>query len=201
MIANDAQKTQFAEHYQQLEIDDRANWDSAQSSYRKLVHVWHPDKFTSRPRERLHAQQRFINLTKSYNALRDFYRTNQRLPFQSVHTASKDQKPKLEHDSQEPKRSASVAEVDSSVLRRDPEKSAYSTGNSGNRRKIIWALAGLSILFFTATLFLILDQKLNQATAEIGREVIKDAPESEFLLNNTEIRRSQTRGAFVKPTQ
>jgi len=201
MISEEGQKTQFARHYQQLEIDDRASWDTAQANYRRLIHVWHPDKFSRRPREQIHAQQRFIDLTKSYQALRDFYRSNHRLPFQSVRIAPQERRPSRANVQPAKEQTIDTSTLDSSVLSRDPAMRKRSPIPRGKIRKSLWLVAGASIMFMTATLFLILDRKQNQATAEIGREVLRDAPQSEFMPTSSEIRRSQTRGAFVKPTQ
>ena len=201
MISDDARKTQFALHYEELELNDRADWDAARASYRRLVHLWHPDKFTNRARERAHAQKRFIDLTKSYNELRDFYRKNQRLPFQSI-SAAEGVKPPVqpdEHSRQE--FTTDTQTLDSSVLSRDPAKRGLSGINTRKAGKIAWLLLGICIMFATVFGFLVLDRKANQAIAEKGREVVKEAPESEFMPSAADIRRSQTRGAFVKPTQ
>lgn len=201
MISEDTRKNQFALHYKQLELDDRADWNVARANYRRLVHLWHPDKFASRPREREHAQQQFIDLTKSYNELRDFYRKNKRLPFQSV-SAARDTDEPLEQDFHiDDERTVDSAAVDASVLSRDPSERGKTGKKAGNTGKIIWAIAGLLIMMGTVIGFLYMDRKANQAIAEIGREVVKEAPESEFMPSSEDIRRSQTRGAFVRPTQ
>ncbi|MFK7862019.1 MAG: J domain-containing protein [Granulosicoccus sp.] len=201
MISEDSQKNQFAKHYELLEIDDRASWDIARSSYRRLVHIWHPDKFTSRPREKVFAQQQFINLTKSYNELRDFHRTNHRLPFQSDHVASKLDAPPLIADIPLHSAASDTTVVNANVLSRDPSERNHSQRRLRTMYKTAWLMTGVFTLLTTVMFFIILDRKQNQATAAIGREVVRDAPESEFMPNASEIRRSQTRGAFVKPTK
>ncbi|MFK7993646.1 MAG: J domain-containing protein [Granulosicoccus sp.] len=201
MTTHDTQKTQFALHYEQLQLSDRANWDIARSSYRRLVHVWHPDKFASRPREQVHAQQQFINLTKSYNALRDFYRKNQRLPFQSVHAASTPKATRQPDSRPEAPESSNAPMPDSNVLSRDPAPRNQRRNIPRKARNVAWVLLGVITMLSTIMFFLIVDRNANRATAEIGREVVKEAPQSNFMPTAAEIRKSQTRGVFVKPTQ
>lgn len=201
MNSNDVSKTHFALHYELLELDDRANWDAARANYRRLVHLWHPDKFTNRPRERAHAQQHFIDLTKSYNELRDFYRKNQRLPFQSMSAAHDAEQATQPEEKFGKEFNPESQTLDSSVLSRTPSQRNQSRGKSGRTGKVIWLMLGIFVLFATVAGFLVLDRKANQAIAEKGREVVKEAPESEFMPSAADIRRSQSRGAFVKPTQ
>jgi len=75
--------TVFEHDYQILELDRDATWHDVRESYRRLVNRWHPDRYASRPREKQHAQTRFIEVTKAYNNLRAFYRKHQRLPLQN----------------------------------------------------------------------------------------------------------------------
>jgi len=201
MISEDAQKNQFALHYHKLDLHDRADWSTARSSYRKLVHIWHPDKFANRPRERAHAQQQFIELTKSYNALRDFYRKNKRLPFQSLHVASEPQE-KVQ-DTRKPNDASTIddASLDSSLLSRDPSQRSIDPKKHGKRRKTWWLMVGIFTMLATIVFFLVLDQILNWTNAEKAREVIENAPQSEFMPIPSEIRKSRSRDAFIKPTR
>jgi len=73
----------FERDYQMLELDRDASWADARINYKRLVNRWHPDRFNSRPREKQHAQGRFIEVTKSYNNLRTFHRDHSRLPLQN----------------------------------------------------------------------------------------------------------------------
>lgn len=201
MTLEDSRKTHFALSYKQLELDDRADWAIARANYRRLVHLWHPDKFTGKPREREHAQQQFINLTKSYNELRDFYKENKRMPFQSMSSARGVYEPSPDVQNQSEEVVADSQTLDSSVLSRDPATRGNSRRKPGKAAKIAWVLAGMLIMGATVFGFLIMDRNANRAVAEKGREVVKEAPESGFMPSAADIRRSQTRGAFVKPTQ
>jgi len=51
---------QFQHNYQLLELKSDSDWAMAKKNYRRLVHACHPDRFAQKPRERMHAQQQFI---------------------------------------------------------------------------------------------------------------------------------------------
>ncbi len=202
MATDNSQTKHFAQHYKQLELHDRADWELARANYRRLVHLWHPDRFAQRPRERAHAQQQFINLTKSYNVLRNFYRKNKRLPFETAQSAANRETNASMNDSFDETsfNNTPPPRVDAGMLARDPADRERKL-SSNTLKKAGWLLGGGTIVFGTIMLFLVLDRKANQATALQGREVVKEAPQSDFLPSAAEIRRSQTRGAFVKPTK
>lgn len=202
METHESKTTHFARHYRQLELDDDADWNSARANYRRLVHLWHPDRFTERPLERANAQQEFIKLTKSHNVLRNFYRENRRLPFQVARVAGT-QSSESSHDDARKEQDIfdDTSVMDSSILKRDPTRRTQTTIQSRFFKKATWMALGVCILLGTVMFFLILDRNANRAIAEKGREIVKEAPQSDFLPSASEIRRSQTRGAFVKPTQ
>ncbi len=200
MESQESQTTHFARHYRQLELDDSADWNLARANYRRLVQLWHPDRFAQRPQERAHAQQEFIKLTKSHTELRNFYRKNKRLPFQVARGATTQDYTSSPDDADD-RLLDGAADMDASILKREPRKHGRPTLRSSAFKKATWIVSGAAIMLGTVTFFLILDRKANQAIAEKGREVVKEAPQSEFLPSAAEIRRSQTRGAFVKPTQ
>lgn len=206
MNTEDTGTKAFSQHYKQLELGNRATWDDVKISYRRLVNLWHPDRFEQRPEQRAQAQQKFIDLTKSYNVLRNFHRSNNRMPYQSAHLADKEV-PKSSTgraqkvaDSNNSNDSEPVA-VDESLLKRDPKYKRNNGNHKSNTRLILWGLTACALLSFTIVFFMIQDRKASQAIAEQGREIIKQVPPSEFMPSASEIRKSQTRGAFVKPTQ
>ena len=192
----------FAPHYRLLALNDNADWTSVRVNYRRLVHKWHPDKFAQKPRERIHAQQHFIKLTKSYNELRNFYRKHQRLPFQPANTVNAQDRASSCNSAQTDKQvhddTATMA-MDSGLLKREPSKRGRTNSPSGNVKKVVWLMTGACIMVGTIMFFLILDRNANRAVAEKGREIVKEAPQSDFLPSAAEIRRSQSRGAFVDP--
>ena len=202
MQSQQSKTAHFAQHYRQLDLDDNADWDGLRSNYRRLVHLWHPDRFAQKPRERAHAQQNFIKLTKSYNVLRNFYREHHRLPFQAASAANTQHVASSNDDTQADRQSVDdTVTMDSSVFQREPSQHAKSIRRSSTFKKVAWSMTGACIMLGTIMFFLILDRNAHRAVAEQGREIVREAPASEFLPSAAEIRRSQSRGAFVKPTQ
>jgi len=201
MNSDDSPNIDFSGHYARLELSDQASWANARNKYRQLVNRWHPDRFEQKPRERAHAQQQFIEMAKSYNALRSFYRTNHRMPFQSLEAAAA-----AETSSQGKPTDYGDADIwrDSDVI---PEAGIFAGGSASSERKKreknhrskhrMWLAVAASLLVATVLFFLIVDQITTQAVMERGREVVEQAPESEFMPSAAEIRRSQSRGAFV----
>lgn len=64
--------------YERLEIDSPVNWTDLNSHYRKLVHTWHPDRYTGSNPDI--AEKKFIELTKAFSALRKYYNAHHKLP-------------------------------------------------------------------------------------------------------------------------
>lgn len=201
MTAEETPSELFKRDYQALELDDSADWETARNKYRHLVHHWHPDRYTQRPREKAHAQQQFILLTKSYNSLRNFYRTNQRLPFEehkeSIRSRSESAFPGEEEIDQAQEPSSGLHK---GVLNRDP-KSRPKRQLFANLSSKFWIFAALTMMIATVAASMVLDLNANKANIEKGREVLRHAPASDFMPSPAEIRKSQTRGAFVQPTR
>ena len=200
----------FKPDYAVLELQNNANWKSVRTNYRRLVHMWHPDRYAQRPRERAHAQQQFISLTKAYTHLRHFHRRHGRLPFE--HTGNRSIIETM--DTRTPNRQTThvndsantsdlhsqVPDIEPGVLGRD-QSARKSLIEPRTRKRIIWTLASGAIIFATVSTFVMLDRKANQAIMERGREVVREAPASEFMPSAAEIRRSEAKGAFVQPTK
>ncbi|MDB3935222.1 J domain-containing protein [Granulosicoccus sp.] len=201
MNSNESRKTEFARHYEHLELDDKADWDTVREKYRSLVNLWHPDRYAQRPGEQIHAQQQFIDVTKSYKALQNFYRTNERMPFQSSRVTSQKHSEKHNHDASHTVDDIIPSTEGTGILGRDKQKNGLAAIKPHRLRNILFIAAVCAMMLGTILLFLILDRKAHQAVMEKGREIVKEAPESDFRPSASEIRKSQTRGAFVKPTQ
>ncbi|MGQ7844956.1 DnaJ domain-containing protein [Granulosicoccus sp. 3-233] len=215
MNEHNSDSRDFRPDYAALELNDRADWEAVRANYRRLVHLWHPDRYAMRPRERVHAQQNFISLNKSYTHLRNFHREYGHLPFEPTANRSTntnmdiftpDARRKAFRDNTSdshraaPGTATSVPDVEPGVLGRDRTIRA-SGPDSRSRNRIVWALAGCSIIFATLFIFFLLDRKANEAILERGREVVRDAPASDFMPSAAEIRRSEAKGAFVQPTK
>lgn len=189
----------FNADYENLRLENSADWKTARLHYRKLVHVWHPDKYSDRPRERTHAQKQFIALSKSYNHLKEFQKLHGRLPFEN--TRPEEERPDADLYGA-PEAAGTRGEVDPNnldleTLSRDDEKIDDRVLKPSPARKIIWTMTACIVIFSTIVLFFILDQKANQQNLERGQQVLRDAPESEFTPTPSEIRRGESKGAFI----
>ena len=200
MQTHDLQSDHFVEHYKQLELEHDANWEQARANYRRLVQVWHPDRFAQRPRERANAQKEFIKLTKSHTELRNFHRKHQRMPFQLARRVNT-QHDAASFDDTYDSGISDVSDLSEGILHRSSARHKTSKQRSTSLKKIAWAVSGVGIMISTIVFFLILDRNANRANAERGREVVRQAPQSEFMPSASEIRRSQAREAFIKPTK
>ena len=199
MQSHDLQSDNFTEHYKHLELEHDADWDQARANYRRLVQVWHPDRFAQRPLERANAQKEFIKLTKSHTELRNFHRKHQRMPFQLARRVNT-QQDAASYDDAYDSGISDVSDLSEGILHRSARHKT-SKQRSTSLKKIAWAVSGVGIMISTIVFFLILDRNANRANAERGREVVRQAPQSEFMPSASEIRRSQAREAFIKPTK
>lgn len=68
--------------YEILALPNHAQWDQASTSFRQLVHKWHPDRYEGDDPEE--ATQRYVEITKAHKKLRDFHKENGVMPFSSV---------------------------------------------------------------------------------------------------------------------
>jgi len=189
-VAND-----FLKDYESLQLAKDANWNEAQTSYRKLVHQWHPDRYAQRPRELAHAQKQFIELTKSFNNLRNFHRTHQRLPFERVG------KPKPDSavpDKQHRVESTDGLEPDLSIL--NNSKKTFKSGIASRLKPFIWTGLAAMLIISSLALMYVLDTRAKKRNMEQAREVLKDTKPSEFLPNAEEIRKQGNRGAIMDNT-
>lgn len=201
MSSNNVLPKSYKADYEMLQLDDRADWNAAQRSYRRLVHLWHPDKFAQRPAEKTHAQQQFINLTKSYNSLRNFHRENSRLPFESAissnHTANNPPQDGRGFGNWEGK----STDNDSFGWQNPGSRTKSDSPARRSRRTALWATSGALMMLATIAFFLVLDNHASKARMSQGREVVRQAPASDFLPDTKEIRKIQAREAFLKPTK
>lgn len=65
--------------YEILSLPSDVEWEEANKRYRRLVQQWHPDRYDGDDPKM--AEQRFIELTTAFNALRDFHQAEGSLPF------------------------------------------------------------------------------------------------------------------------
>ncbi len=183
----------FQQDYQSLQLEKDANWSEAQANYRSLVNRWHPDRYARRPRELPHAQKEFIQLTKSFNNLRNFYRQNKRMPFELRPVATAQQSV--------PKKQQRIESLSDGDAELEILKKGKSSGASKTREKrlsVLWV--GLTAFMVISSLVVIayLDRRDRALTLEQAREVLKDTQPSEFLPKSDDIKRRSNRGAIMQ---
>lgn len=74
--------TSHQNSYKLLNLPRTADWPQAKTQYRRLVQSCHPDKFDSRGMESSRAHEKFLEVNKAFKVLENFYRENQKLPFE-----------------------------------------------------------------------------------------------------------------------
>jgi hypothetical protein len=164
------------------------------------VHKWHPDKYSDRPLELENAQKNFIALAKSYNRLKEFQALHNRLPFES--TKAEQLRPgatvNIHPFSASAKSNVDPNNLDLGTLSRDKSKVDERLVKKNSVTKILWLVIAGVVVVGTILLFSILDQKANEKNMAIGHQVLKEAPVSEFTPTPSEIRRSESKGAFIR---
>ena len=196
----------FRQDYEALGLDDRADWTTARASYRRQVNLWHPDRYAQRPRERVHAQRRFIQLTRSFDSLRNFHRDHHRLPFEPIRTprtastggtsAAPAGEAAEAGDARPADRPDERAVLEAGILNaRSPKARGYRRTRLG---RLIWPAAVASLVVGMLGVFLVLDRNARRATLEEGREVLRRTAPSEYMPSAAEVQKRSSRGAFVE---
>lgn len=195
----------FRDDYVTLGLDDNADWASAQIQYRRQVNRWHPDRFVQRPRERLHAEQRFIQLTKAFERIRAFYRINLRLPFEAINRDSsvKETRAGL-GKSGDGKAGARSPDIEKPQFRKrffdDSEEQHYRGQESSfpsGKRLLLWLVPGVMVAA-TGVVFVVLDRNAQRASLEEARRHLIEQAPSEFQPSASEVNNRNRRGAFVE---
>ncbi len=89
----------YQQCYEILALENQADWVQAESSYRKLVQQWHPDRYQGD--DTADATRRYIDITKAFKKLRDFHKENNTLPFSSVDDATINKTSSLEKENKQ----------------------------------------------------------------------------------------------------
>jgi len=139
--------------YDILSLANDASWEEASVRYRKLVQQWHPDRYQGKDNEI--AELRFIEITKAFNKLRDYYQANDALPFSSV---------KSEISSEE-------LATRSSGLRR--KNSRHSVTDNPNKRvsPFMWLIG--AVFLIGAALFIAFMIQLEKKSSAKNREAAR----------------------------
>ena len=197
----------FRQDYEVLALDDGADWATARATYRRQVNVWHPDRYVERPRERVHAQQRFIQLTRSFDSLRHFYRANRRLPFEPIRAAGAPGAAGASGSSEAVGEAAAGADGTPGSAGRPSEEALLEAGILHARRQaaprrrtrsLLWPAVVAAVMAVTAGVFVVLDRNARQATLDEGREVLRRTAPSEFMPSASEVQKRSSRGTFVE---
>ncbi len=184
-------KIDYQKHYDHLQLDyQKTDWKTLQSSYRKLVNECHPDRFADDELMQANAQAKFIQITTSYNFLRDFYRKNRRLPLQR-------------YDSDE-----DLAEYkdmnlnenmisDTSLLKKKRKEIDSNRARKRSLRPLVTALCGLMLVGMIFMLFT-LDKYGTKVAVDNARETINSTEPSPFLRSQEQVSRGTSRGVFLE---
>ncbi len=183
---------QFQRDYELLELEPSSDWEQASASYRKLVHAWHPDRYAQRPRERVHAQQHFIELTKAFNNLRSFYRKNKRLPFEPIKQSVADAPEPPAHKRVKP---ADDAVMESSILNK--RKPSSNSDKSGRSKSFMWLVPAAATICAGLAVFIVIDMNTNKKSVEEAKRILQNVEPSEFLVDSTKVSEANNRAKFV----
>ena len=183
---------QFQHNYQLLELDPSSDWETANKNYRRLVHVWHPDRFEQRPRERVHAQQQFIELTKAFNNLRAFYRENNRMPLQPMKQAVA--------DAPEPPPHQRIVSDDELTLQSgilNKRKPSQKTIKPSILRPLLWALPIGATVLTGLIVFVVIDRNAKMHSIEEAKRVLRDTQPSKYMADSDKISQANSRAALI----
>lgn len=183
---------QFQHNYQLLELDATSNWDDANRNYRRLVHIWHPDRFAQRPRERIHAQQQFIELTKAFNNLRAFYRENQHMPYEQIKQSIADAPEPPDHQRVMPN-----DDLMSETSMLNKRKPSAKKREQRARKPLVWVLptgAAIAVALFG---FVLIDHGTKISAFEEAKRVLQSAKPSEYMRDNDKISQANSRAALI----
>jgi len=173
---------QFQHNYQLLELKPGSDWAMAKNNYRRLVHACHPDRFAQQPRERIHAQQQFIELTKAFNSLRTFYRENNRMPFEQIKHAVAD--PPVPPPSQQvPSRDETIFK--SGILNKP--KPPPDNLEAKLAKPLFWVLPTVATVIVGLVAFFIIDHNTNLSRMEEATRVLSNSEPSKYMRNYEKI--------------
>ena len=70
----------FFQHYRTLDLKPGCPWSQVKTSYRRLVRIWHPDRYQQEHPERLQAEERIKEINHAFRALENYYKEHGELP-------------------------------------------------------------------------------------------------------------------------
>ena len=165
----------FERDYQMLELGRDSDWTEARQSYRRLVNRWHPDRFSTRPREKQLAQSRFIEVTKAYNNLRAFHREHDRLPLQDPKQSNQQKSRGTPPEPAVRPGKPDNSSLDDALFRVETPKRKPT-----DRRYWLLVIPVVAIIAIL-TLFIVLEKRIAQQQRENAIEVLRSTEPSDFL--------------------
>jgi len=166
--------------YKTLQLESDANLQAAQMAYRRLVHEWHPDRHNESKLDNKRAQEHFIELTSSYNAIRKYHRKFKRMPLAPIKTHAN--------------ATRNHYTPSDSLLKREKKQEANQF--KARNRVVLWGL-GAGCCIAVLILLFEFDKRVNaKAGAEAHRELETVAP-SRYERTQDEVNRGQKAGTFV----
>lgn len=96
---------------------------------------------------------------------------------------------------------ADIGEYENGILGRELSDKAPTHLAAGRSTRRLWMLSAAALLLVTVSVFFVLDRTAQQKILERGRATVRAAPPSDFMPTPAQIRRSEAKGAFVRPTQ
>jgi len=70
----------FKDSYRILGQNPSCEWSELRKSYKKLIHLWHPDRFPENSTEKEVANEKIKAINIAYNQIHAYYRENNALP-------------------------------------------------------------------------------------------------------------------------
>lgn len=182
---------QFQHNYQLLELNPGSDWETAKKNYRRLVHACHPDRFAQKPRERMHAQQKFIELTKAFNNLRAFHRENHRMPFEQIKHAVA--------DSPEPPPGQRVTTNDETMFKTGilNKRKPSNEHLKSNLRSMLWLVPTGASIIIGLMVFMIIDRNTKMNTIEEAQRVLNSSEPSEYIRDSEKISKVNSRAVLL----
>ena len=136
----------FFQHYRTLDLKPGCAWAQVKSSYRRLVRIWHPDRYHQAHPERLQAEERIKEINHAYRALENYYKEHGELPMPVVQVNAHHPAPAGAETAPSAREDTDVNVATPAYTGHGPDPAARagdSSGNGGHSRGVRLAAAFL----------------------------------------------------------
>lgn len=135
----------YRKNYRALGIAPGTNWKQLRQAYKKLINIWHPDRYGQDPHQKRLAEEKTKEINQSYKELSEYYKKNGALPL----AAESDIGARNLHDDPNP----DVPPEPTAGVRKTPAAatdaaSAEPRRKSKGRARIIASMALLGSIYF-----------------------------------------------------